>query len=427
MTRDFSNQRQDDRRPSSRHTSSGNFREERPSNSQRPRLSRDTVDRAWENGANRTHADYHPRQTPNTPPAQRQGRPSSGFERSQPSQNRRPYEARQDNYRGPSAGSPRPGYQQRRPMSPGDSPRRFEEPGQRTPASPSGFNNERGPRERDQRGPSPNYQDRNRPGQYQDERTPRFRPAGPGPAPRNNYRPENRPGSFEQNERDQQNFARGPRPANPGNSTPRDAYNPRWQSRPAVQRSYQAEQNEYQAPRRDYPPAQREPQGPRPGYRERSYERPATEQFEGDYERFNTYENRPTGERRQPAYEPPVTKLPDGRVLKGPQQVQRKQARFWNNATDETETLVPRQSAAPEHAETAAETDTSDRPVTRPARPSKPRALKTVQTTRPTPTMKSKHTAKVNRKKNQPHSAQGPVVRPSQRGYKWPASEEEKP
>jgi hypothetical protein len=112
--------------------------------------------------------------------------------------------------------------------------------------------------------------------------------------------------------------------------------------------------------------------------------------------------------------------------LKGPQPVQRRQARFWNNGAEEAETLVPRQSATPEHADPAEETALSDQPVTRPARVSKPRPLKTVQTSRPTPTMKSKHTAKVNRKKNQVHSAQ-PVIHPSQRGYKWPGAEEEKP
>src|SRR5258708_12591789 len=35
-----------------------------------------------------------------------------------------------------------------------------------------------------------------------------------------------------------------------------------------------------------------------------------------------------------------VTRLPDGRVLKGPRPVQRKNAQFWTDVTQETESLL---------------------------------------------------------------------------------------
>src|SRR5205085_11693732 len=58
MTRDFSKQRRDDERPSSRNSSSGRYGEERSPRPARPRLNREAVDRAWENGAPQNHADY---------------------------------------------------------------------------------------------------------------------------------------------------------------------------------------------------------------------------------------------------------------------------------------------------------------------------------------------------------------------------------
>src|SRR5690242_16580685 len=58
MTRDFSKHRRDDERPSSRNSSSGRYGEERSPRPARPRLNRQAVDRAWENGAPQNHADY---------------------------------------------------------------------------------------------------------------------------------------------------------------------------------------------------------------------------------------------------------------------------------------------------------------------------------------------------------------------------------
>lgn len=90
MTRDFNKQRRNDPNayrygyqdsdqyssfrstpsnsvPSNRH---GNAR---PSGSPRPRLNRETVDRAWREGAQHSHPDYHPRGTTNSHPQPRRG------------------------------------------------------------------------------------------------------------------------------------------------------------------------------------------------------------------------------------------------------------------------------------------------------------------------------------------------------------------
>lgn len=89
MTRNFDSQRRDNSHPSPRGQSSGRYGDSRPPRPGRPRLNRETVDRAWENGASRDHADYHPRQ-PNARPYSQQ-RPYNR-DGSAPSQNnRRPY------------------------------------------------------------------------------------------------------------------------------------------------------------------------------------------------------------------------------------------------------------------------------------------------------------------------------------------------
>ncbi|HEY4388200.1 MAG TPA: hypothetical protein VGN34_27440, partial [Ktedonobacteraceae bacterium] len=76
MTRDFNKQPRDDARPPFRNKSSNKFGEERSSRPARPRLNRETVDRAWESGAQTQHHDYRPRTTNGQPPrnGQRNGR-----------------------------------------------------------------------------------------------------------------------------------------------------------------------------------------------------------------------------------------------------------------------------------------------------------------------------------------------------------------
>ncbi|HEY3993507.1 MAG TPA: hypothetical protein VGM01_11595, partial [Ktedonobacteraceae bacterium] len=150
-------------RPSSRNASSGRYNEEQSSRPARPRLSRDAVDRAWENGATRNHADYRPRQNAPRPPMQRPGRPTPGFQRGgQPPYERKPYENRQEGYGSPSnRGEYRPQREQRPEMG----QRRFNEPGHRAPGQP-GLNSERW--NRDTTPQQGGYRARN-----QDERPPR--------------------------------------------------------------------------------------------------------------------------------------------------------------------------------------------------------------------------------------------------------------
>src|SRR2546429_9498427 len=102
MTRDFNNQRREYPQSDSRGSSSRRFEKERPSRPARPRLNRDMVDRAWENGARQNHADYRSRDdTRNQQPRDNKRRnqysdqPSAQNSRN----NRKPYGNRQNNYR----------------------------------------------------------------------------------------------------------------------------------------------------------------------------------------------------------------------------------------------------------------------------------------------------------------------------------------
>src|SRR5260370_30416906 len=61
MTRDYNNQPRDDMHTSSRNQSSNKPGDEQSPRPARPRLNRQTVDRAWESGAPNKHADYRPR------------------------------------------------------------------------------------------------------------------------------------------------------------------------------------------------------------------------------------------------------------------------------------------------------------------------------------------------------------------------------
>ena len=495
MTKDFSNQRRDDMRPSSRNASSGRYREEQSFKPARPRLSRDAVDRAWENGASRNHADYRPRQNAQTPPAQRQGRPSPAFNRSQPPQNRRPYEPRQEPYRAPSSEF-HSGYQQRHKQSPEAGPRRFNQGGQRAPGGRPGFGSERWTRGSDpQQG---GYTER-----YQDDRSPRFRQERPTTPRRPDYqndrgprafdrpdrqergprsfdrpdrqergsrsfdrpdrqergsrsfdrpdrqeraprsfdhpgrqergprsfdnsdrqergprsfdrpgRPERGPRPFERGDRERESFARGRRTGGP--QARRDSSNPRWQSRPAAQPHYQA-QSEYPPARREYPVFRQE----------RSDEQPGAAQFEGDYEHFDTYQQAKQVEQPEADYEKHVTRLPGGRVLKGSRPAQRKQARFWTGVEEETTSLMQQIPETQEIQEPVELPTIQEEPAAKTPRPRKrpesaARKVKTVKTARAEDTAPRAEKGKVGKKKA--HGPQGPVTRPSQRGYKWPTA-----
>ena len=386
MTKDFSNERRDDDRQSfSRQTSSGNYRQERSSQSARPRLSREAVDRAWENGAPRKYADYRPRQTSNTSPVHQQGRPSSTFERSHSSQNNRGYEPRrQEPFHGQSSSSaPRQPYQERYQPGSETGGRRLNERGNHAPGARPSFNGERDVRNQPQE-------------RYNGERGPQSRNTAGRPNDRNGN--ERRP--MRQGGRDEENFAYGRRTGGPG--ARRNHNNPRWESRPNAQRNYQ------------------------PARQEDAYTSSSSqEQFHGDYERFNHYERgeqpRRT-ERPERTPEKHFTPTRDGRVLKGSRPSQRTQERFWNQVAEETDTLIPQPPQPPqEQSQTTRQPEKSGtRPArSRPASARRTRPAKTVQTTH----SDDQEEGQVIRKKKA-RGPQGPVTRPSKRGYKWPTTGE---
>jgi hypothetical protein len=109
-----------------------------------------------------------------------------------------------------------------------------------------------------------------------------------------------------------------------------------------------------------------------------------------------------------------VTPLPDGRVLKGSRPAQRKNAQFWTNISQDTEKLVQQVQEPPEVEEKVA-----DEPAPTNAVPVTPNAPGTRVVSSRSQT--AKHAARAARKgKTDKPVSSGP--RPSQRGFKWPAS-----
>jgi hypothetical protein len=100
-----------------------------------------------------------------------------------------------------------------------------------------------------------------------------------------------------------------------------------------------------------------------------------------------------------------VTQMPDGRVLKGPRPVQRKNAEFWTDINNDTEALVGQVQANEVEGEAA--------PVEEGTQPGGERPGPTKRAPR---TTKSKKAGEATKK---PRS-NGP--KPSQKGYKWPTS-----
>ena len=434
MTRDYNKQRRDDVRPSSRNQFTSRQRDEQSPRPARPRLNRETVDRAWEAGASTQHADYRPRR-------------SNTFNGQAPRDNRR-YNQSSEQSSAPNGRKPfgnRP-----------DSNRRFERatPDNNSSFRSRSFNSDRGrfddqrhhdyrqrPEDRYNSGNRPGFRDRAQPPAYErrspyrdndqnrgfqrrePDRQPREfgrgnrSPRDFGDAPRE-FRRDNRsprnfgdtPREFGRNGRPQRSFERRSDYKPPI----RDAQNPRWQSRPNVQHASsfnrQAEDNEFM---------------------------PQNEQFEGDYERFSAREyqekrpERPTGrpfqakrvpERVKPQPEERhVTRLPDGRVLKGPRPVQRKNAQFWTGVTQETESLLEPVVAATPLTEKATDQEVTvagdEAEISDPAHsviePETPKTPRTPRGRAATTTARKKKTDTVTR----PRSA-GP--KPSKRGFKWP-------
>ncbi len=387
MTRDFNNQRREDERPDSRSSSPRRYGEERSPRPARPRLNRDMVDRAWENGARQNHADYRTRSDNNSHPSRdnRQRNQYSNQSSAQNSRNyRKPYGNRQEGYR-PGEHTPRSNY--------GPQPRSYES-GMRT------FN-EQQYNEHERRG----YSDRsNQAGYHPDNRQSaqhpnsrsqyRDRDQYRGPQRREFDRDTRPPRSFNRDQQQGRDFDRDSREPRSydrdkrsfRNDSGPDTQNPRWQSRPARQRS-------------DYSSKPQE-------FTRRGAEQ---ELFEGDYEHFDASNSAHS----QQAEERNVTRLPDGRILKGTPHEQRRDAEFWTEIAHESDELV-QQVELSTTIEAVAE-HSADIPIAAPTK-GKPKS-RTHTASAATRDRKTK----VRQSTPKPRST-GP--KPSQRGYKWPTPEE---
>jgi len=473
MTREFNKQRRDDSRPSFRDRSSNNNGEERSSSyPARPRLNRETVDRAWESGAQQKHADYRTRSNNGQPPRNnwRNQQPSEYSSSQNGHGGNRPFNNRQEHYRdnprsfertyddpngprNPRARSFGPNNTNRQPYDnnrPGERrPYDNARPGERRPYD-NNRPGERRPYDNARPGERRPY-DNNRPGErrpYDNARPGERRPYDnnrPGERrPYDNGRPDyrrdnNRPGNrdehfqgqdrgrdnrrpdFERNERPFSNNRQGP-PR--GQYSPRptpDTRNPRWQSRTWTQREASPEEQQEHSSRASY-----------------------NEQFEGDYEHFNNEERpapRDTSHRggkpevRKPRpneeEEKHVTRLPDGRVIKGPRPHQRQEARFWTEVKDDTDSLVSKIQSETKDVDTteivevdavqdvdvdAIAPDTSVN-VLVPDAEKEGKPVKKPRTRSASATVRSRKTGDA---KEKVRGVKGP--RPSQRGYEWPTT-----
>jgi hypothetical protein len=417
MTRNFDKHRRDDERPDSRNSSSGRYGEERPPRPARPRLNRNVVDRAWESGARPNHADYHTR-SPHGPHNAQHSQPSrdnwrnqqqsdqpsaqSGRDNRRPHKPYKPYGNRQDENRHSERAPNR--YQGSRPFESGM--RKFDEqqyedrrshtprpagetsrpgyrdtphyPNDRPPAREYNRDNERGyrrPFEGNERSARPYNRDERPPRRFERDDRP-TRPYN---------RDERPPRRFERDEQDSRSphgFDRGRRQGRDEGRP--DPQNPRWQSRP-------------------------ERFTPKP--RQFRSQEPRREQFEGDYEHFDAPNALPEVDERH------VTRLPDGRVLKGPREVQKRDAEFWTGVNEDTASLVQHIEPAVKSDEPEAATEPSESVEQVESAPSeKKRKARTH-------TASSVVRGRKSSSKKKATGAGSAKPKPSQRGYKWPTAE----
>jgi hypothetical protein len=137
--------------------------------------------------------------------------------------------------------------------------------------------------------------------------------------------------------------------------------------------------------------------------------------FEGDYERFtaNTQEpahrvrhidthkrtqNRHTNSVPEPHH---MTPLSDGHVLKGPRSQQRKQAQFWTEVSEESDELLSNI-----HTQEAEQEYTNEQSSTEEEKAHRSRSQAASAVTR--------------KRKSSANGNSGTILRPSQRGFKWP-------
>ncbi len=473
MTRDFNKPKRDDSRPAFRNASPNRNRDERSPRPARPRLNRETVDRAWESGAQQQHADYHPRSSGGQygrPQGQGQQRnsgwrnPSNNQQSGYSSQNERggsrPYNSRPDNYRdnrqGP--GNYRDDRDSRDTRDTRDAPRNFDRPYQpsNTPNRPMS-----GPPRRDFGGPRPA------------DRRDSFNGA---PRREGDTRP-----PFQDRGNQRRDVGRPDRPPTRntyGDRTQREAPapSPRWQTRPSEQRNIIARGPERTTERRpsegrerfegDYERFEERPARPndRPFSGNRDAQSRPAKPFGGKHD-AQSRPDRPFDGSRGPQGRPDrhsedknevqperhVTRLPDGRVLKGPRPVQRREAQFWTDVTENTSELMSRVTDKKVgDTDTNSQENLTDANVTVPALPQT--ELLTIDnmdavdalailpdevfaeeasaeigeasSTEEAPKKRRPRVASAVARTKKPRSS-GP--KPSQRGFKWPAPTQDAP
>lgn len=390
MTRDFSKHERDDERPRSRNSSSGSQGEERSPRPARPRLNRNTVDQAWENGARQNHSDYRARDTrggqsprENWRRPRQSGQPSTYNGRNNNTNSRPSYGNRSNDYRR-SEHTPDRSHGAR-PRSFESGMRRFDERqyNQRRDYQPRSEGNDYRSREDSRstsnRPPSRGYERR-------DDRAPRNFQRDEHP--RRGYEHDNRPTRrFDNDDRQPRNFEREER-------TPR-----RFEEREPRPRGYYREQRENAAGRPDARNSRWQSRPQRFGRTPREYEHPAREreQFEGDYEQFDARNTLP-GE-----VESREIAQPDKRTTRKP----RKDAGFITEVNQQADGLIEHIVPVEPMAD-----DTAARPASK---------AKKVRTKRAGSTG-AKASAKTTRGRGT--KSRETNIRPSKRGYKWPVPEQ---
>jgi hypothetical protein len=397
MTRNFKQHGRDNERSYPRHYPNRREEEQSPRPA-RPRPNRASVDRAWENGARQQHHDYHPRgeRPPRNDRPRQQGQ-AYPANRRQSAPNNASSTRSTRSYRQSS-------FQRREDRQFEDrQPRRYErsrsfDAGQGERASGGRTYHER-PRyagNDDQRAP---YRER-RPS-YRDQGQERDAHSGPDRARRYNARNDEQRGSGDSRryarDEQQRGYQREDRRPGTERRTGRER-NPRFQSRPErFARSHSAGNGD-----RD------------------------DELFEGDYERFDARDRNSRAPRNEERH---VTRLPDGRVLRGTRKEQREAAAFWTEVGQETEELVSDIKSG--EADQAAEKPARAKRAT-----SHPAGEKDAGATRPmgrheqakaaarrSSRAKSESQAKKSPAKSKSGKPAAAGTRPSQRGYKWPKTE----
>ncbi len=253
----------------------------------------------------------------------------------------------------------------------------------------------------------------------------------------------NGPSSYRSDEPRHNSTQRNPDPHRPG---PRPGFRPAQERGPQInkpegehprrgagrqvhpEKEYRPRPNDLKPPKEERPPHPRflsrpEVRREREAKRNEEY----TQQFEGDYEQFDTDEatrqieplDRPTREEHQPhnrnsnrhgnnqERERFVTPLPDGRVLKGPRPVQRRNAQFWTDINSDTDALIDQVQLPAKETVSAEQVSTEEGEQTD--------ATQDLTAKRAPGTARRKK-AETTKK---PRST-GP--KPSQKGYKWPTS-----